>query len=199
MNKQEFLDNLRSALSGLPQDCIDESLLFYSEMIDDRIEEGLTEEEATAEIGSIEDIAAQIISDIPLLKIAKEKIRPKHKMKAWEIVLLSVGSPVWISLLVAAFAVVFSIVVSLWAVIASLWTSFAAFAGGTACGVAAGIILICTSNIFGGIALIACSLVLSGLSIFAFFGCKAATRGMAILTKKIALGIKRLLVRKERV
>ena len=36
-----------------------------------------------------------------------------------------------------------------------------------------------------------------GLSIFAFFGCKAATKGIFILTKKIVLGIKNLLLKKE--
>ena len=44
MNKQEFLAGLRKGLSGLPQEDIEERLLFYSEMIDDRIEEGMEEE-----------------------------------------------------------------------------------------------------------------------------------------------------------
>ena len=46
MRKQEFLTELRKGLSGLPQDDIEERLSFYSEMIDDQIEEGLAEEEA---------------------------------------------------------------------------------------------------------------------------------------------------------
>mgnify|MGYP003303956627 CR=1 FL=1 len=74
MNKEQFLIELASALAGLPEDDIEKSLEFYSEMIDDRIEEGLTEEEAVAEIGSIDEIRAQIIKDIPLPKIIKEKV-----------------------------------------------------------------------------------------------------------------------------
>lgn len=46
MNKQEFLVKLRKGLSGLPKEDIEERLTFYSEMIDDRMEEGLSEEEA---------------------------------------------------------------------------------------------------------------------------------------------------------
>ena len=46
MNKQEFLSLLRRELSGLPQGDIEERVGFYAEMIDDRMEEGLTEEEA---------------------------------------------------------------------------------------------------------------------------------------------------------
>ena len=45
MNKQEFITSLYNRLSGLPQNDIENSIEFYSEMIDDRIEEGLTEEE----------------------------------------------------------------------------------------------------------------------------------------------------------
>ena len=49
MRKQEFLAQLRKALSGLPQDEIEERLTFYGEMIDDRMEEGLSEEERELE------------------------------------------------------------------------------------------------------------------------------------------------------
>ena len=37
MRKQEFLAQLRKALSGLPQDEIEERLTFYGEMIDEKI------------------------------------------------------------------------------------------------------------------------------------------------------------------
>ena len=56
MNKQEFLMRLREGLSGLLQNEIEERLTFYSEMIDDRIEEGLSEEQAIGEIGDIDEI-----------------------------------------------------------------------------------------------------------------------------------------------
>ena len=48
MNKQEFLDALRRALSGVPLEEIEERVGFYGEMIDDRIEEGLSEVAAVA-------------------------------------------------------------------------------------------------------------------------------------------------------
>ena len=34
MNKDQFLEELRKKLSGLPQEDIDERVAFYSEMID---------------------------------------------------------------------------------------------------------------------------------------------------------------------
>ena len=47
MLKNEFMEQLRSRLVGLPSQEVEERLGFYSEMIDDRIEDGLTEEEAS--------------------------------------------------------------------------------------------------------------------------------------------------------
>ena len=78
MSKQEFLAQLRKGLSGLPQDDIEERLTFYSEMIDDRMEEGLTEEEAVSEIGTVDTIISQIVTDIPLTKLIKEKAPKKQ-------------------------------------------------------------------------------------------------------------------------
>ena len=46
MNKELFLSSLRESLDGLSGEDIAERLAFYSEAIDDRMEDGLTEEEA---------------------------------------------------------------------------------------------------------------------------------------------------------
>ena len=53
MTKIEFILSLSRALQGLPQSDVTERLEFYNEMIDDRIEDGLSEEEAVAAIGSV--------------------------------------------------------------------------------------------------------------------------------------------------
>ena len=105
MTKQQFMEQLRARLSGLPQCEVEERLTFYAEMIDDRMEEGLGEEEAVAQIGAIEEVASQITSNIPLSKIAKEKIKGRRCLQTWEIVLLCVGAPIWLSLIIATFAV----------------------------------------------------------------------------------------------
>ena len=94
MTKNEFLNRLRARLSDLPKSEVEERLGFYSEMIDDRIEEGLSEEAAVTEIGNVETVARQIVSEIPMVKILKDKMKPKRRLRAWEIVLLAVGSPI---------------------------------------------------------------------------------------------------------
>ncbi len=196
MTKMQFLMSLHNKLSGLPQNEIEERLTFYSEMIEDRIEDGLSEEEAISQIGTVDEIVEQIVADIPLTKIAKEKIKPKRRIKAWEIVLLILGAPLWLSILIAIFAVICSLYVSLWAVIISLWASFVAIIGGAIGGIASGVVLVLNKNGLTGILLIAAGLVCAGISIFFFFGCKVATKGILLLTKKIILTLKKSFIKK---
>lgn len=193
MNKQEFLMQLRKRLSGLPENDIEERLTFYSEMIDDRIEEGLSEEDAVSEVGSVD----AIVSEISLTKNVKKEVKPRKRFKAWEIVLLVLGSPVWFSLLIAAFSVILSLCIVLWSVIISLWAVFGSFVGCAIGGIAAGTQFALGGNDLTGIAVIGAGVVCAGLSIFLFFGCKAATKGTLLLTKKIALGIKNGFIKKE--
>ena len=180
MNKQEFLSRLRKRLSGLPQEDVEERINFYSEMIDDRLEEGISEEEAVLSVGSVDEIAGAFAP-------VKKKTR---RLKAGETVLLVLGSPVWLSLLIAAAAVAFSLYVSVWSVIISLWAVFASLAACTLGSIAAGIIFACTDNALAGIAVIGAALVCAGLSVLMFYGSKAATKGVVLLTKKIAVRTK---------
>jgi len=53
MNKQEFIEALYRRLSDLPWQDVEERLNFYGEMIEDHMEEGLSEEEAVASMGSV--------------------------------------------------------------------------------------------------------------------------------------------------
>ena len=48
-------------------------------------------------------------------------MRPKRRLQAWEIVLLALGLPVWLSLGLAALAVVLSLYVVVWSLDVSLW------------------------------------------------------------------------------
>ena len=95
MNKQEFLGALRRGLLGLTEEDIENSVEFYSEMIDDRIDEGMSEDEAVADIGSANEVIQQILSEASLTKLVKRKVKKNRSLKGWEIVLLIAGSPVW--------------------------------------------------------------------------------------------------------
>lgn len=65
MSKTEFLEELRRALSKLPSYEVEQSIAFYAEMIDDRMEDGMNEAEAVAALGPVGLIAAQITAEMP--------------------------------------------------------------------------------------------------------------------------------------
>ena len=197
MNKQEFLAKLRNSLSGLPQEDIEERLTFYSEMLDDRIEEGVSEAEAVAAIGPVDAVAAQILGDTPLTKLVKEKVKPNRARKAWEIVLLVLGSPIWLSLFLAVCAIILAVYLVVWSVVVVLWSIEVCLAVCAPGGIVAALIFIFQGNGFAGVAVLGAGILCAGLAIFLFFGCKAATGGIVLLTKKMALGIKSLFVGKE--
>lgn len=196
MNKNEFLAALRERLNGLPEEDIRKSIDFYGEMIDDRMEDGMSEAEAVNNLGSIEEIMSQILSEVSLPKLVKEKVKPKRALKAWEIVLLILGAPLWIPLLFATILTVLAIYISIWSIIISLYVVDLSVAiSGLGCiGVAVALLFngqfIPCGVVFGT------GLVCIGTAILLFFGFNQVTKGILWLSKKALLGIKGLFVGK---
>ena len=189
MTKQEFLSQLRDGLKGLPEQDIDERISFYSEMIDDRIDEGKSEQEAINEIGSVEHIVEEIAQETPLVTLVKERITPKRKMKAWEIVLLVVGFPLWFPLVLTAaiLALVFYLLIWVFVIVV-----YAVELSLVVCAI--GGIIIFFAYLFGGefnLIPLAASIMSSGGAILLFFGCVGATKGTLKLSKKIITKIKK--------
>ena len=188
MNKMEFVFELTERLSFLPWEEAEERVHFYVELIDDQMEEGLSEEEAVAAVGSVDKIVAQIAADAPLSALAKGSIKRKRRLKPLEIILLILGSPIWLSLGIAAFAVVISLYISIWAIIVSLWAVFGSLIACAFGGLIAGISFIVGGKVLSGIAMLGAGAVCAGLGILLFFGCKALTNYTLLLTRKCILG-----------
>ena len=197
MNKGEFLVALRAGLSGLPQPDVDERVSFYEEMIEDRIEEGMTEEDAVAAVGSVDSIVSQVVASVPIAKLVKERITPKRSLETWEIVLIVLGFPLWFPLLIAIAAVVLSLYVVLFSVVLSLWTVEISLWAGALAGPVLGLMYLLGGTPIVGAAGLGIGLLCAGVSILLFFGCTAATKGIIRLAKRILLGIKKQLIRKE--
>ncbi len=199
MLEKDFLDRLRQGLEGFTEAEIEERVTFYREMIEDRMEEGLAEEEAVEAAGPVDEIIAQIMKESSIPRTVKQQERPARSRRPGEILLLILGAPLWLVLLIAAFAVVLAVYLVLWAVIVCLWAVEVSLIGCALGGMAGGIVSIALQgNVWKGVFLIGAGLVCAGLSIFLFFGCKAATKGAAVLTKKIALGIRSLFIKRRR-
>lgn len=123
MNKATFLTQLREQLSPLPAAEIDTTLSFYEEDLADRMEDGMSEEEAVASLGSVEHIAAELLGELPLSTMISNRVKQSHqksKHKALWIFLAICGSPIWFFLLMMILATIVSVYVSVWSVIFSL-------------------------------------------------------------------------------
>ena len=198
MNKREFLARLEQGLSCLPPKDIEERLSFFEEMIDDYVEEGMSEEEAVARVGSVDEIVSQTVAEAPLSKLVKERARSTRKLRAWEIVLLAIGSPVWVPLSLAALVVIFALYISVWAVVLAVWAVSFSVAVCAPVSLALGIVYIVQGSPIAGLCGISCGLVLAGLAIFAFFGCRALGRALWGLTRCTLVWIKNCFIRKEK-
>ncbi len=184
MTKREFLDALASGLSGLSKKELEERLCFYDELIDDKIEEGLSEENAVLSIGPVDKIIEEFYQSNKNEKAQKKK---KRKLKAWHIAVIAVGSPIWAPLLISAIAVIASLYVSLWAIVVSVWSVFASLAASSLWGIALSVIDMIGGDVLVGVALIGASLVCAGLSVFVFIGCMKLTKlSIKILLKFIS-------------
>ena len=192
MKKEEFLNKLRIKLSNLPKGDLDERINFYSEMIDDRIEDGFQEEEAINDIGTLDEVSRQVIANYPLKKLIKEKVTPKKKINIATIILLVLGSPIWLSLLIAVIVVLFSLYVVLASLLISLWAVFIALVAGGLGGIVLGVIYIFQGS---GALLLGGSIICLGLGILLFFGCKELTKLFMVFSKNIIVWIKNLFLK----
>lgn len=73
MNKRQFLAKLEKELSKLNKEEKRRQLDYYEEIINDRIDEGMSEEAAVERLGSVQGVAARIISQATPEQMAKKK------------------------------------------------------------------------------------------------------------------------------
>ena len=201
MTKVEFMTDLRKKLSGLSQDDVEDRLAFYNEMIDDYVEHGMPEAEAVARIGSPDEIVAQVMSEIPLTKIVKEKMKPKTEPKSsgtgGRIALIILLFPIWFPLLITAFALLLSFYVVLWAMEISLFAVALAFAAILFCGLLGGIYYFIQGNPGAGCFVMGGGIIGAGFSLITFFFCTLVAKGIIAMTKGFFSWVKSLFIGKE--
>lgn len=194
MTKVEFLNELRNKLQVLPKEDLESRISFYSEMIDDRMDEGKTEEEAINEIGTVDEIVYEIAKDTPLVKLVKEKVKPKRALRVWEIILLILGFPVWFPLLTVAVVLAIVFYLLIWVFVIVAYAVEAALVTWSIGGVIVFFLSIINGNsdlISLGTAVMSC-----GGAILLYFGCKELTKLTIKLSKKIIVGIKMAIIGK---
>ena len=196
MTKADFLQLLERALSQLSEEECRANLEYYSELLDDMLEEGMTEAEATAKLGSPAAIAESILQEMPLSKLVSTRMKPKSGWTPLAIILAVVGSPVWVPLLLAGVAVVAALFVSIWALAAVAVVVVLALALAV---IAVPVLTVRTAvlTLPLGLLLLGGGLVLLGLCVLGGLMAVELCKLLAQLTVLLAHKIKGLFIRKE--
>jgi Predicted membrane protein len=196
MTKVEFTRALAVRLAGLPETEIDRITAFYAEMADDRIEEGMAEEDAVAALGDVDAAARQAMMDLPLPMLMKSKVkesRDKADSKVLWIILAVLGFPLWFPLLISFAAVIFSLYITVWALIfALIITVFSIGIGGVA-GLIGGVVILAAKPVSGIFALGA-SLVMIGIALFLIKPVILICKSLVKLTVAALRSVKRLFI-----
>lgn len=195
MNKNEFLGELERLLDKLPAAEVRQSIDFYAEVIDDRMEDGATEQEAVAALGSVETIANQIVGEMPAVPKAVARIKTSNRFA--NIVLAVVLSPIWVPLSAAFILTVAAIYVAIWAVIASLWLCIVILLAMGPIGIVGFIWNLTTGFPLTGVFILGTGLTSCGLGLFAILGMRSVSSGLVHLTRLFARSVKSLFVREK--
>ena len=190
MTKNEFTRELKSKINHLPKAERRRILTYYYEMISERMEDGMSESEAIDALGNLDELFSEYA---PAPKEPKRGVR----LRGWHIVMLIVGSPLWILLVAAMLCIMLAFYIGIWALVVCFYAVFAALAAsGFACLVASFWALISGGApyffvVFGAGAF------LSGLAIMWLIVCNLFAKAMAKVTGKTAKGIFRFFFKKR--
>ena len=199
MSRDAFIGELRHRMAGLPKEAVDRTVEYYGELIADSVEDGLSEEEAVARLGSLDEIVSSVVKDTPLTQIVQTRVREtKNKGgSGWVIALLILGAPVWLPVLIAVCAVLFALFIALWAVVIALWAAVTGVILAGVAAMAAGVFELVRLHVPQGLVLLGGGLVCLGLCALLFLLMKLITVGTVKLCKWVWTGIKSLFVGKK--
>lgn len=127
MTRQDFFQELSLLLGALPPAEREQALIYYGEIIADSMEDGLTEEDAVARLGSIRLVAESILANYPG-HIPSLKRKPAGR-SALNVILLILGFPLWGSLLLTVVMLLLTAYILLYVPIFVLGTFVVTFFG----------------------------------------------------------------------
>ena len=182
MDKTEFLNSLQKKISVLPRQDVEKTLEYYSEMIEDYIETGYSQEEAVAQMGSVNAVAAQILANAQDSNYEAPYVQ-KQKKNGLTVWLLILGFPLWFPLFITVFCLLLTaaIVIGTLAMVVP-WSLVVSF-GAAALGLLVATAVILVGEGIGAAALVlGTAFVLAALCIFSLW---AALRLSALAAKGI--------------
>lgn len=197
MQKREFLSALDKSLAQLTEQERKKQLDYYDELLDDMIEDGMEETAAVEKLGDPSAIAQTIYQELPLPVLVKSRVRPGGGWTALSIILLVLGSPIWVPLALSLATVVLTVYLVIWTIIVTLFVVVLSIA-------VAGLALLigsigCIGTLSAPLILMAFAggVILMAISLAACIGALYAAKGLVAVTVKFAKWVKSLFIKKE--
>lgn len=178
------------------------SLSYYEEMIDDRVEDGMTEEEAVAALGGLDDIVTSIVNQLPLAAVVKRRVKSSHdgaKNKTLWMVLAICGFPIWLPLVITFAVLVLVVYLVAWVLIVSLYAVVIALAAAGVLGFLAGLIRCVTQGLSMGLITIGLSVICAGLTMISALPMWRLSRRLPSFTLWFGRKIKAMFMEKSEV
>ena len=163
MNKQEFLSALARELDSLPREEREQTLTYYGELIDDRLEDGQDEGEVIQSLGAPKAVAEELLGE-------EQPQLPNRGLRVWVIVLLVLGFPLWGSLLVAAAVMLLCVFLCLYIPAFVLGVLALSFLAGAVLGVAGTPFLIADIGLAAGLFQLGLAVGMLGLAALCALG-----------------------------
>ena len=179
MTRDEFLGRLGELLACLPAEQVEETKAFYAEAIADRMEDGMSEEEAVAAMGAPGEVAEATLDDLPAVPRAIARTRRRSTVLLW---VLIVGSPAWLPLLVAFAAVAVTVYVCIWVLAFCVWVIAAALGAVGAASLALVAAGVAVGHAPYVIAMLGCGLAFVGAALLVGAGAWGASKQIARLS-----------------
>ena len=195
MSKAEFLRALRANLGQMPPEELAKQLAYYEELIDDMLEDGMSEQDAMAKLGDPAAVAQELLTQLPLATLVKTGVRPKGGWTVPLILLMILGAPCWLPIVISIGAVLLSLLIVLW-VLVLVYAVVVLALGLSAIAILAavpfGLVSVSPWLAFGA------SLICGGLCVLGALAVPPICRGAAKLCASLFRGIKSLFIRKEK-
>ncbi len=181
MTKHEFLSALEKQLASLPESDRKRSILYFDEIIADRMEEGLSEEEVLAEMESVEEIARGILSESAEETVERvENGRKVGGCPLWLAILLAVlGCPIWLPVAFSVACALLVIYMIPWIMIFTLYCVALSFFFGGFFGAVLALVCWPVDGVYSSMLALGSCLFLMGFGILLMFPSVILTRWLA--------------------
>ena len=191
MTEKQFLKALRKALRGLPAAERKDALSYYSELIHDSMESGMTEQDAVASLGSVEEIAAGLLGEASGGGKRSASAGGRGAVTAAVII----GSPIWLSLLIAALACAIAVICVLLSLVAAFFAMLLGLISGFIIGVISFFFMV-WSNPIAAFFQLGASIFALGLAFLMLLAVRGVALGLASGVKAVISWPKKLLARR---